>query len=204
MKLLIATLVLSAIGLGSAAIQYNHGILHSAYPVKVFDAFQTVDEENVDSLDENSEIQELTAVTAQLDPLVAKLLTQLAKVGIDVLGPLLTQLGKAGIKVGSRLVKQIVNCGVCGKCVANEESTELLTGGPGEHAKLMAIVEVMESINAAEQKLNELNLKLMKDNRVAEAEFIDWVSGAIKKAIGKLRDAVKFVKNTAKKVLCEK
>ena len=202
MKLLIATLVLSVLGLASAAIQYNHGIPHSIYPMKFFDAFQAVDEGNVESLDEDSEIQELSAVAAQLDPLVAKLLTQLAKVGIDVLGPLLTQLGKAGIKVGSRLVKQIVNCGVCGKCVANEESTELLSGG--EHAKLMAIVEVMESINAAEQKLNGLNLKLMKDNRIAEAEFIDWVSGAIKKAISKLRDAVKFVKNTAKKVLCEK
>ena len=196
MKLFIATLVLSVLGLASAV---NHGL---AYPMEFLDALKMVDEGNVESLDENSEIQELSAIVAQLDPLVAKLLTQLAKVGIDVLGPLLTQLGKAGIKVGSRLVKQIVNCGVCGKCVVSEESTELLAGG--ESAKLMAIVEVMESINVAEQKLNELNLELVKDNHIAEAEFMDWVSGAIKKAISKLRDAVKFVKNTAKKVLCEK
>ena len=199
MKLFIATFVISVLGLASAAIQYNHRIPHLSYPVEFF---QTVDEGNVESVDENSKIQELSAVTAQLDPLVAKLLTQLAKVGIDVLGPLLTELGKAGIKVGSRLVKYIVNCGVCGKCVANEESTELLTGG--ENSKLMAFVEVMESINAAEQKLNELNFKLMEDNRIAEAEFIDWVADAVKKAISKLRDAVKFIKNTAKKVLCEK
>lgn len=200
MKLLVAFLVLSVLGLTSASPQYGHR--YSQLTSKLLDTHQTVDEENIDSLRGNSEVQELTAA-AQLDPAVTKLVLKL----ITDLG---IPLAKAGLKVGleggyqlSKLIIRAINCGLCGKCTEIEEVSNQEYADTEKIAKLMAFVEVMESVDSAKQKLDKVKVDLMKDNRVAEAEFVKWASRAIKKAISKLRGATKFIKNTAKKVLCE-
>ena len=182
MKFLVAFLVFFVVALISAALPYNHGDPYHPYTMS--------DERNAESSHRNSEVQELSAV-AQLDPVT------LIKVGIP--------LTKAGIKLGYRFIKRMV----CGELMAIEENVELLSqvysGGDSTKnvVQLMSIVDAMENISTAEEKLDELNLELMKDNRIAEAELMHQVSGSVKKAMSYLRGAGKSLNKAAKKALCD-
>ena len=185
MKFLVAFLVFFVVALISAALPYNHGDPYHPYTMS--------DERNAESSHRNSEVQELSAV-AQLDPVTTTLLVNL---GIP--------LTKAGIKLGYRFIKRMV----CGELMAIEENVELLSqvysGGDSTKnvVQLMSIVDAMENISTAEEKLDELNLELMKDNRIAEAELMHQVSGSVKKAMSYLRGAGKSLNKAAKKALCD-
>ena len=186
MKWLIACTLL---GVTFAAPQYS-GYPHLTDILDAFERANVMDETNVNSLDENAESEVIPAALIPLIPV--------------------------GVEVGYKVLSYIVHCAVCGECTANEQNYLPIAYnypiGDGynsyypspannqkHYAKLMAVVEVVENLNVAEQKLNKIQLSMM-DNRIAKAELADWISNAIKK----LKGAAKFIKRSAKKMLCKK
>ena len=145
--------------------------------------------------------QEESVETQQLDwisPILGKFVPSLVNGGVSVVGPLITELGKIGINVGERLVTNIIDCIICGQqCVVPNQSQGNVDES-GRVAKLMAVVDALENIDAVEQKLNDLKRSMMKDNQMAEIEVRDWIA----KVIEKVRDIAKSIKSASKKVLC--
>ena len=101
-----------------------------------------------------------------------------------------------GSAIGSRILNNVVDCRVCGNC-----NTELQQDTDIEErsAKIMALVQIMDEINAAKESLNELEKHSMKDNRIAEAEFVSGKINSIRDALG---NAGEYLKGAAKNVLC--
>ena len=181
-------IVCTLLGVTFAAPQYS-GYSHLTDILDAFERANVMVGTNINSLDENAESEVIPAALIPLIPI--------------------------GLKVGYKVLNYIAHCAVCGECTANEQNYLPLAYsnyriGDGYYypspannqkyyANLMAVVEVMESLNAAEQKLNEIQLNML-DNRIAKAELANWISNAIKK----LKGAAKFIKSSAKKILCKK
>ena len=101
-----------------------------------------------------------------------------------------------GSAIGSRILNNVVDCHVCGKCNAElQQDTDNEEGS----AKIMALVQIMDEINAAKESLNELEKRSMKDNRIAEAKFVSGKINSIRDALG---NAGEYLKGAAKNVLC--
>lgn len=185
MQWLLFCLLLSGLGLAYAApLQQFSGYPYSPEILKFLDALEretVMDEANVNSLHETAESEVIPAVLLPLIPI--------------------------GIKYGYKILNFVVQCAVCGECTAREENYMPIafSGDPDadrfgqQYTRIVPILEAMENMDAAEQKLQEVSLNLMKDNRIAKAELAGWIS----KAIDKLKRTGKFIKGAAKKILCE-
>ena len=99
------------------------------------------------------------------------------------------------LSVGKSVARNLV----CRK----DEASQLqeYTDNEERDAQIMAIIKVMDDILAVKEKLNkvkQLNM-IMKGNRVAEAELLDWVD-SIGETLGNVYDKLK---TTAKRLLCQ-
>ena len=101
-----------------------------------------------------------------------------------------------GSAIGSRILNNVVDCRVCGKCNAELQQD---TDNEERSAKIMALVQIMDEINAAKESLNELEKRSIKDIRIAEAEFVSGEINSIRDALG---NAGEYLKGAAKNVLC--
>ena len=98
--------------------------------------------------------------------------------------------------IGSRILNNVVDCRVCGNCNAElQQDTDI----EERSAKIMALVQIMDEINAAKESLNELEKLSMKDYRIAETELVSGEISSIGDALG---NAGEYLKGAAKNVLC--
>ena len=202
MKWIIGLLIVSVLGLTTAAPNYGRYPTDVQEFVDALESAQAMVDGSVETLSEEADAQQVP-VNEILKIVQAVPVDKILKVVI----PIALDLGKAGYKVTSRLVKYLINCGICKKCSKSDERDQILsqyyTDASGRDETLMAMMEAMDNMNAMDEKLSEAQVNLMKDNLIAEAEFLSKISGAIKKAIKKVKKAAKFVKKVAKNVLCE-
>lgn len=181
------TIILPMLTPASKAYQHEE-YQHKTELLNLFDALtgvQVVNDKTSNSLDETAESEQFLFPAAMLAPLVV---------------PAVTKLGKWGIKAGSKALKYIAGCPVCKNCTGHGENADLqqrIDAGLDDdvHGKLMTILKVMQSVNAIEEKLNKVKDRFVKDNRVAEAQFLHWISD-------KLKRARQYVKRVAKKIIC--
>ena len=85
---------------------------------------------------------------------------------------------------------------MCGKCNTKLQQD---TNNEEMSTKIMALVQVMDEINAAKESLNALKRISMKDDRTAEAQFNEVVINSIGDTLGNSGD---YLKGAAKKILC--
>ena len=99
-------------------------------------------------------------------------------------------------KIGSKALKSIVGC------TAPEENAQPLSYRGDlskKHADLKALLEVTKNINAAKDKLRELQRNMMRDNQVvAQAEIMGFFSSVW----DHLKDAGSFLKGATKSLIC--
>ena len=69
-------------------------------------------------------------------------------------------------------------------------------------AKLVALVQVLNDINAAKEGLNALEKLSMKGDRIAEAQFSEAVSAEINSIRDTLGNAGNYIKGAARNILC--
>ena len=125
---------------------------------------------------------------SQLDPISATLLTSVAL-------PLGVKAGKGLLKGALKGASFLAQCALCDEGCPSEVKLQSDTDQSKKVAKLMAVMDAVESIHAAEKKLDALKRHLMKDNQVAEAQLLDTLWSGVKRA-------GKFVKGVAKNVVC--
>ena len=131
-------------------------------------------------------------------PFVKEALKVIAKHGIGK--EALNVIAKRGIPLGKKVLSYLAQCALCDTgCPSIREIQDDANQGE-KAAKLMAVMDALEDINAVEKKLNELKHSTMKDNQMAEVEAYDWISSAID-GVGTV---AKGVKGFAKKVVCDK
>ena len=170
MKLLVCVLLVSVFGLSAAAVGQSYGQPFSPQGWKLLTSLQAG---GTTPIDEEAE--------SQFDPFSTLLLTKVAL-------PLGIKAGK-GLLKGARFVAQ---CALCDEGCPSEVE---LQSDTDQMAKLMAVMDALESINVAEKKLNVLKGHMMKDNQLAEAQLLGTLWSGVKRA-------GKFVKRVAKHVVC--
>ena len=109
---------------------------------------------------------------------------------------LILEIAKVAPQVISEVIK-LLRYVVCDN--TTDSQLQAFTNNEERDAKIMALVNVMNNLLAAEEKLNEVMQLNMKGNLVAEAEFFDWV-GSIK---NKLKSAFHKIGGAVKKLLCK-
>ena len=125
---------------------------------------------------------------SQIDPISATLLTSVAL-------PLGIKVGKGVLKGALKGTRFLAKCALCDGGCPSEVELQSDTDQNEKIAKLMAVMDALESINAAEKKLDALKRSLMKDNQMAEAQVLGSIWSGVKRA-------GKFVKGLAKNVVC--
>ena len=108
-------------------------------------------------------------------------------------------LATIGIPLGKRALSYLAQCALCDTgCPSIGEIQSDASQGE-KAAKLMAVMDALEGINAVEKKLSELKRSMMKDDQMAEAEVFDWISSAI----DGVKSVAKGVKGFARDVVCD-
>ena len=103
-----------------------------------------------------------------------------------------------GSTLGSRALNNLIDRHLCGQRNTEiQQTTE-------RSAKFMALVQVLDDINAAEQSLNALvNEKFsVKGDRIAEVQFNKAVSAEINSIRDTLGNAGNYIKGAARNILC--
>ena len=180
-KFLLGCVIISALGLASASPVFERP-QYGNDKLKYWNLFvnqKTTDVTNAAYLDENAEMQ--------IDPVITPILISL------------------GIKAGSKVAKYIAKCAICKKCsLFNKGEAELQLYAReneiSESNDLFAVLETMVNVNIVEEKLSELMHRLMKDDRVAEAEFF---ADKISRAIELVKKGARKLGRAAKKALCD-
>ena len=106
-----------------------------------------------------------------------------------------TLLTKVAVPLALKGARFLAQCALCDEGCPLEVQLQSDTDQNEKIAKLMAVMDALESINAAEKKLDALKRSLMKDNQMAEAQVLGSIWSGVKRA-------GKFVKGLAKDVVC--
>ena len=110
--------------------------------------------------------------------------------------PAATLLGGAlGSTVVGRAVNKFIDRNLCGKREAELQDDTYVEE---RSSKLVALVQIMDEISAAEETLNALEKLSLKDDRMAEAQFNAEIN-SIRGALGK---AGNYIKGAARNILC--
>ena len=108
----------------------------------------------------------------------------------------LSLLAPVAKKIGSKALKSIVGC------TTPEENAQPLSYRGDlskKHADLKALLETTKNINAAKDKLRELQRNMMRDNQVvAQAEIMGFFSSIW----DHLKDAGSYLKGATKSLIC--
>ena len=100
-----------------------------------------------------------------------------------------------GGALGSRAVNKFIDRNLCEKREAELQDDTYVEE---RSSKLVALVQIMDEISAAEETLNALEKLSVKDDRMAEAQF----NAEINSIRGTLRKAGNYIKGAARKILC--
>jgi hypothetical protein len=101
-----------------------------------------------------------------------------------------------GGTIGSRVLNNVVDCRVCGNCNAELQQD---TDNIERSAKIMALVQLMDEIDAAKESLNGLKKLSVQE---AEVQFNEAVSVKINSVGETLGNAGDYLKGAAKNLLC--
>ena len=102
--------------------------------------------------------------------------------------------------IGSRILNDVIDCRICGKC--NAELQQDVSIKERSTSIIMALMQIMDDINAAKESLNALKKLSIKDDRNAEAQFNGAVSGKINSIRDTLVNAGEYLRGAAKNILC--